>query len=79
MNKQTSPTQSPRSRLSSCSRSYRDQYGANFFSAMPSNLYGPGDSFDLETSHVLAALGWRAETGLEAGIRAAYQWYCSRV
>ena len=27
----------------------------------------------------MAALGWRAETGLEAGIRAAYQWYCSPV
>ncbi|TVR05952.1 MAG: GDP-L-fucose synthase [Spirochaetaceae bacterium] len=37
-------------------RSYHEQYGANFFSAMPSNLYGPGDNFDLQTSHVLAAL-----------------------
>jgi GDP-L-fucose synthase len=35
---------------------YRDQYGANFISAMPTNLYGPGDNFDLETSHVLPAL-----------------------
>lgn len=32
------------------------QYGANFISAMPTNLYGPNDNFDLETSHVLAAL-----------------------
>jgi len=31
-------------------------YGANFISVMPTNLYGPGDNFDLETSHVLAAL-----------------------
>jgi GDP-L-fucose synthase len=35
---------------------YRDQYGANFISAMPTNLYGPGDNYDLETSHVLPAL-----------------------
>ncbi len=35
---------------------YRDQYECNFISAMPTNLYGPGDNFDLETSHVLPAL-----------------------
>lgn len=35
---------------------YRHQYGANFISAMPTNLYGPGDNYDLETSHVLPAL-----------------------
>jgi GDP-L-fucose synthase len=35
---------------------YRHQYGANFISAMPTNLYGPGDHYDLETSHVLPAL-----------------------
>lgn len=35
---------------------YRRQYGCNFVSAMPTNLYGPGDNFDLETSHVLPAL-----------------------
>ena len=37
-------------------RYYHQQYGANFISAMPTNLYGPGDNFDLETSHVLPAL-----------------------
>ncbi|MEU5369677.1 GDP-L-fucose synthase [Streptomyces sp. NPDC005951] len=37
-------------------RSYRRQYGASYISAMPTNLYGPGDNFDLETSHVLPAL-----------------------
>ncbi|WP_407554879.1 GDP-L-fucose synthase [Streptomyces sp. Pv4-95] len=37
-------------------RSYRRQYGASFISAMPTNLYGPGDNFDLATSHVLPAL-----------------------
>jgi GDP-L-fucose synthase len=35
---------------------YRKQYGVDFISAMPTNLYGPNDNFDLETSHVLPAL-----------------------
>ena len=35
---------------------YRKQYGSNFISAMPTNLYGPEDNFDLESSHVLPAL-----------------------
>ena len=35
---------------------YRDQYGCNFISAMPTNLYGPNDNYDLKTSHVLPAL-----------------------
>jgi len=35
---------------------YRKQYGCNFISAMPTNLYGPGDNFHLENSHVLPAL-----------------------
>jgi GDP-L-fucose synthase len=35
---------------------YRTQYGCNFISAMPTNLYGPHDNFDLQTSHVLPAL-----------------------
>ncbi len=37
-------------------QAYAREYGANFISAMPTNLYGPNESFDLETSHVLAAL-----------------------
>jgi GDP-L-fucose synthase len=37
-------------------QSYRKQYGASYISAMPTNLYGPGDNFDLATSHVLPAL-----------------------
>jgi len=36
--------------------SYNRQYGTQFISAMPTNLYGPNDNFDLETSHVLPAL-----------------------
>jgi GDP-L-fucose synthase len=35
---------------------YREQYGCNFVSGMPTNLYGPNDNFDLESSHVLPAL-----------------------
>ena len=37
-------------------QAYREQYGCDFISAMPTNLYGPGDSYDLATSHVLPAL-----------------------
>ncbi len=37
-------------------RSYNRQYGTRFLAAMPTNLYGPEDNFDLETSHVLPAL-----------------------
>ena len=37
-------------------QAYRRQYGRDFISAMPTNLYGPGDNFDLSTSHVLPAL-----------------------
>ena len=36
--------------------SYRSQYGSNFISAMPTNLYGPNDNYDLNGSHVLPAL-----------------------
>ena len=37
-------------------QSYRREYGRHWISAMPTNLYGPGDTFDLETAHVLPAL-----------------------
>ncbi|MDX6750360.1 GDP-L-fucose synthase [Geminicoccaceae bacterium 1502E] len=37
-------------------QAYRRQHGADFISAMPTNLYGPGDNYDLATSHVVAAL-----------------------
>jgi len=37
-------------------QAYRRQYGCKFISAMPTNLYGPGDNFDLESSHVVPAL-----------------------
>jgi len=41
--------------IKTCENYYR-QYGSNFFSIMPANLYGPNDNFDLKTSHVLPAL-----------------------
>lgn len=37
-------------------RAYRAQYGRSYIAAMPTNLYGPGDNFDLNTSHVIPAL-----------------------
>lgn len=37
-------------------QAYRKQHGCDFISAMPTNLYGPGDNFDLKTSHVIPAL-----------------------
>jgi len=37
-------------------QAYRRQYGCNFIAAMPTNLYGPGDNFDLEKSHVMPAM-----------------------
>ena len=41
-------------------QAYRRQYGCDFISAMPTNLYGPGDNFDLSSSHVLPALLMKA-------------------
>src|ERR1700676_1924623 len=43
------------------------EYGANFISVMPTNLYGPGDNFDLETSHALAALLRKAHAAKMSG------------
>ena len=37
-------------------RAYHEQYGCRFISVMPTNLYGPGDNYDLENAHVLPAL-----------------------
>jgi len=46
---------------------YRQQYGCDFISAMPTNLYGPNDNFDLESSHVLPALMRKLHEAKEAG------------
>jgi len=48
-------------------QSYRRQFGCDFISAMPTNLYGPGDNFDLETSHVIPALIRKAHEAKESG------------
>lgn len=47
--------------------SFRAQYGSDFISAMPTNLYGPGDNFDLNSSHVLPALIRKAHEAKLAG------------
>ncbi|MCL4765389.1 MAG: GDP-L-fucose synthase [Hyphomicrobiaceae bacterium] len=48
-------------------QAYRRQHGADFISAMPTNLFGPGDNWDLETSHVVAALIRKAHEAKEKG------------
>jgi GDP-L-fucose synthase len=55
-------------------QSYAREYGANFISAMPTNVYGPNDNFDLETSHVLAALLRKAHEAKEAGASEMVVW-----
>ena len=47
--------------------SYRDQYGCNFIAAMPTNLYGPNDNYDLNNSHVLPALLRKFHTAKQDG------------
>jgi GDP-L-fucose synthase len=46
---------------------YRQQHGVDYISAMPTNLYGPGDNYDLEKSHVIPALLRKAHVAKEAG------------
>ena len=53
---------------------YRRQYGDDFISAMPTNLYGPGDNFDLEGGHVLPALMRRFHEAREAGLTEVGVW-----
>jgi GDP-L-fucose synthase len=48
-------------------QAYRKQFGCNFISAMPTNLYGPGDNFDLRTSHVIPAIMRKAHEAKERG------------
>ncbi len=55
-------------------QAYAREYGANFISAMPTNLYGPNDNFDLKTSHVLAALLRKAHEARTAGSRELVVW-----
>ncbi|MEZ5379055.1 MAG: GDP-L-fucose synthase [Acidimicrobiales bacterium] len=53
---------------------YRRQYGDDFISAMPTNLYGPGDNFDLEASHVIPALIRKFHEAKLAGIDQVEIW-----
>jgi GDP-L-fucose synthase len=53
---------------------YRKQHGCDFISAMPTNLYGPGDNFDLQTSHVLPALMRKAHEAKVRGDRQIVVW-----
>lgn len=55
-------------------QAYRRQHGCNFISAMPANLYGPGDNYDLETSHVIPALIRKAHEAKVAGARELVVW-----
>ena len=53
---------------------YRDQHGCNFISAMPTNLYGPGDNYHPENSHVLPALLRRFHEAKESGTAEVVCW-----
>ena len=55
-------------------QAFSREYGANFVSAMPTNLYGPNDNFDLETSHVLAALLRKAFEAKKSSARELVVW-----
>lgn len=55
-------------------QAHRRQYGARWISAMPTNLYGPADNFDLETSHVLPALIRRLHEAAENGAESVMLW-----
>lgn len=53
---------------------YRRQHGVDYIAAMPANLYGPGDNYDLEKSHVIPALLRKAHDAREAGADAMPIW-----
>jgi GDP-L-fucose synthase len=55
-------------------QAYRKQYDADFISAMPSNLYGPGDNFDLNSSHVIPALIRKAHEAKLTGAGELHIW-----
>ena len=55
-------------------QAYRKQYGRDYISAMPTNLYGPGDNFDLANSHVLPALLRKAHEAKLAGDKTLAVW-----
>lgn len=55
-------------------QAYRHQYGRDYISAMPTNLYGPGDNFDLNSSHVLPALIRKAHEAKQASATSITIW-----
>jgi GDP-L-fucose synthase len=55
-------------------QAYRRQYGCDYISAMPTNLYGPGDNYDTNSSHVLPALIRKAHEAREAGTDSLEIW-----
>jgi GDP-L-fucose synthase len=55
-------------------RSYNRQYGTHYLAVMPTNLYGPGDNFDLEKSHVLPALMRKFHEAIASGEQTVTVW-----
>jgi GDP-L-fucose synthase len=55
-------------------QAFRRQHGCDFISAMPTNLYGPGDNFDLTSSHVIPALIRKAHEAKQAGSTSMTIW-----
>ena len=60
-------------------QAYRKQHGADFISAMPTNLYGPYDNFNLETSHVIPALLRKCHEAKQSGSAAMEVWGSGKV
>jgi len=59
-------------------RSYNDQYSARYLAVMPTNLYGPGDNYDLESSHVLPALIHKMHAAKSRGLDRVEIWGTGR-
>jgi GDP-L-fucose synthase len=59
-------------------QAYRRQHGCDFISAMPTNLYGPGDNFDLQSSHVVPALIRKIDAAKQAGAETVEIWGSGR-
>jgi GDP-L-fucose synthase len=59
-------------------QAYRRQYGVDYISAMPTNLYGPGDNFDLNSSHVVPALMRKADQARRTGQKTLQVWGSGR-
>lgn len=55
-------------------QAYRRQHGVDYISAMPTNLYGPGDNFHLESGHVIPALMRKAHEAKQAGHKSLQVW-----